>query len=93
MDKTAIENYIRINNSGEKNAIAANMRHISLLLEDTAKGAIDSQKRKAELDELKKENEKNGETRFIDYNDFISQKSTNQAIYFANELAAYSTTR
>lgn len=93
MDKTAIENYIRINNSGEKNAIAANMRHISLLLEDTAKGAIDSQKRKAELDELKKENEKNGETRFIDYNDFISQKFTNQAIYFANELAAYSTTR
>lgn len=93
MDKTAIENYIRINNSGEKNAIAANMRHVSLLLEDTAKGAIESQERKAELDKLKKENEKNGETRSIDYNDFISQKSTNQAIYFANELAAYSTTR
>ena len=93
MDKTAIENYIRINNSGEKNAIAANMKHISLLLEDTAKGAIESQERKAELDKLKKENEKNGETRSIDYNDFISQKSTNQAIYFANELAAYSTTR
>lgn len=93
MDKTAIENYIRINNSGEKNAIAANMKHISLLLEDTAKGAIESQERKAELDKLKKENEKNGETRSIDYNDFISQKSTNQAIYLANELAAYSTTR
>ena len=93
MDKTAIENYIRINNSSVKNAIANNMKSISLLLENTAKGAIESQERKAELDKLKKENEKNGETRSIDYNDFISQKSTNQAIYFANELAAYSTTR
>lgn len=93
MDKTAIENYIRINNSGEKNAIAFNMKYISLLLENTAKGAIESQERKAELDKLKKENEKNGETRSVDYNDFISQKSTNQAIYLANELAAYSTTR
>lgn len=93
MDKTAIENYIRIKDSGKKNAIAGNMRYISLLLEDTAKGAIESQKRKAKLDELKKENKKNGETRSVDYNDFISQKSTNQAIYLANELAAYSTTR
>lgn len=93
MDKTAIENYIRIKDSGEKNAIASNIKYIGSLIENTAKGAIESQERKAELDKLKKENDKNGETRSIDYNDFISQKSTNQAIYFANELAAYSTTR
>lgn len=93
MDKTAIENYIRIKDSGEKNAIATNIKYIGSLIENTAKGAIESQERKAELDKLKKENEKNGENRSIDYNDFISQKSTNQAIYFANELAAYSTTR
>lgn len=93
MDKTAIENYIRINDSGEKNAIATNIKYIGSLIENTAKGAIESQERKAELDKLKKENEKNGETRSVDYNDFISQKSTNQAIYLANELAAYSTTR
>lgn len=93
MDKTAIENYIRIKDSGEKNAIATNIKYIGSLIENTAKGAIESQERKAELDELKKENKKNGETRSVDYNDFISQKSTNQAIYLANELAAYSTTR
>lgn len=49
MDKTAIENYIRVNKINNQTSVVDNMKVIKLILEDTVKGAIESQNNKAEM--------------------------------------------
>ena len=59
MDKTAIENYIRVNKINNQTSVVDNMRVIKLILEDTVKGAIESQNNKAENDRVEEDNRKN----------------------------------
>lgn len=93
MDKTAIENYIRVNKINNKTSVVDNMRVIKLILEDTVKGAIESQNNKAENDRVEEDNRKNETNNPLPFADVISTKAINQTIYLANAIASYSTTR
>ena len=93
MDKTAIENYIRVNKINNQTSVVDNMRVIKLILEDTVKGAIESQNNKAENDRVEEDNRKNETNNPLPFDDVISTKAINQTIYLANAIAAYSTTR
>lgn len=93
MDKTAIENYIRVNKINNKTSVVDNMRVIKLILEDTVKGAIESQNNKAENDRVEEDNRKNETNNPLPFEDVISTKAINQTIYLANAIASYSTTR
>lgn len=93
MDKTAIENYIRVNKINNKTSVVDNMRVIKLILEDTVKGAIESQNNKAENDRVEEDNRKNETNNPLPFEDVISAKAINQTIYLANAIASYSTTR
>ena len=93
MDKTAIENYIRVNKINNQTSVVDNMRVIKLILEDTVKGAIESQNNKAENDRVEEDNRKNETNNPLPFDDVISSKAINQTIYLANAIAAYSTTR
>lgn len=93
MDKTAIENYIRVNKINNQTSVVDNMRVIKLILEDTVKGAIESQKNKEQNDIVEEDNRKNQTNNPLPFDDVISSKAINQTIYLANAIAAYSTTR
>ena len=93
MDKTAIENYIRVNKINNQTSVVDNMRVIKLILEDTVKGAIESQNNKAKNDRVEEDNRKNETNNPLPFDDVISSKAINQTIYLANAIAAYSTTR
>lgn len=93
MDKTAIENYIRVNKINNQTSVVDNMRVIKLILEDTVKGAVESQKNKEQNDIVEEDNRKNQTNNPLPFDDVISSKAINQTIYLANAIAAYSTTR
>lgn len=93
MDKTAIENYIRVNKINNQTSVVDNMRVIKLILEDTVKGAIESQKNKEQNDIVEEDNKKNQTNNPLPFDDVISSKAINQTIYLANAIASYSTTR